>query len=509
MPTYTLSTGQITQPIEVGARTRITTSGSGYVQWMPGSLADAANSGAWQTWPNGTVAGSRDTVRRIVVRGVATGAFSLTVLESGGDPDPDGRYWEVRSERIPAQVLACLGDSLTANGIANTASNVAHTAYSFGAWANALLGWRFRHDVGDNLGVSGNTLADMYARMYQVLGRNPSHCTIMGGTNDINTGVSFSAMKSSMRSIVSALNDADCVAVVITVPPRDADTSTQRLQKMRWNQWLREFFSANEGAVLCDPFRYLADPTSSTSAWNSGYSTDQTHFTQSAAFWIGKELYNVLNPITRPVANFWPGNADTVDLTNNPTGNLLSNSGFTSTTSAGTGVSGTVGANWTLSRTAGSSTGTTASVQNRTDSVPGKETLITVGSLSGGGSTEEFRIRQGVTAGASTYASGDVVYGQCEIDVSNITALKWCFLYLLDNNGTTNIMEVDCLSSSSNSMPTTAWSGVLRTPNMTVSAYSGSGTQSLSMGLAFAVDGTASGAATVKFRAPTLRRVES
>lgn len=95
MPTLTLAqAGQFSDPIEVGPGTRITATG-GYVQWTTGTLTDVRNGVAtWQTWPAGAVAGSEDTLRRVVMRGVATGAMTLTWDESKQDEGPEGAYWQ-------------------------------------------------------------------------------------------------------------------------------------------------------------------------------------------------------------------------------------------------------------------------------------------------------------------------------------------------------------------------------------------------------------------------------
>ena len=95
MPTITLAqAGQISEPIEVGPGTRVTATG-GYVQWTTGTLADVRNGAAtWQTWPKGAATGYADTLRRIVMRAVATGALTVTWDESKQDEGPEGAYWQ-------------------------------------------------------------------------------------------------------------------------------------------------------------------------------------------------------------------------------------------------------------------------------------------------------------------------------------------------------------------------------------------------------------------------------
>lgn len=88
--------GQISDPQECGPGTRITTTGSGYVEWTTGTLVDVRNNVAtWQRWPGGTAGDFCDTLRRLVFRGVATGAnFVVSWEENQGDPGPEGVYWQ-------------------------------------------------------------------------------------------------------------------------------------------------------------------------------------------------------------------------------------------------------------------------------------------------------------------------------------------------------------------------------------------------------------------------------
>ena len=97
MPSLTLArTGQISEPQECGPGTRITTTGSGYVEWTSGTLADVRNGVAtWQRWPGGSAGDYCDTLRRLVFRGVASGSdFVVTWDEGKADPGPEGVYWQ-------------------------------------------------------------------------------------------------------------------------------------------------------------------------------------------------------------------------------------------------------------------------------------------------------------------------------------------------------------------------------------------------------------------------------
>ena len=101
MSTISLAlSGQISEPVEVGPGSRVTATGSGYVEWTESTLADVRNGVAvWKVWPKGQSTGFADTLRRVVIRGRATGALSISVDEARGDEGAEGAYWQ---EQVPA-----------------------------------------------------------------------------------------------------------------------------------------------------------------------------------------------------------------------------------------------------------------------------------------------------------------------------------------------------------------------------------------------------------------------
>jgi lysophospholipase L1-like esterase len=87
--------GQVSEPIEVGPGARVTATGSGRVEWAAGTLADARNGVVtWANWPRGASVGVADTLRRVLIRGVATGALTIRVQEGFADPGEDTAYWQ-------------------------------------------------------------------------------------------------------------------------------------------------------------------------------------------------------------------------------------------------------------------------------------------------------------------------------------------------------------------------------------------------------------------------------
>lgn len=95
MPTFKLIAKQISQPMAVGRGTRIRTTGSGSIEFMPESLAFAqsAPDSKWKVWPKGTASGYMDTVRALVIRAVATGPLTVEVEEGVNERIGDVVCW--------------------------------------------------------------------------------------------------------------------------------------------------------------------------------------------------------------------------------------------------------------------------------------------------------------------------------------------------------------------------------------------------------------------------------
>lgn len=115
MPQLSLSAGQISEPVEVGPGTRVTATGSGYVEWTTSTLADVRNGIAtWQVWPKGSTVGYADTLRRVVMRARAVGALVVVWEEGKRDEGPEGVYWqEDVGGAVDVRAFGAKGDGVT------------------------------------------------------------------------------------------------------------------------------------------------------------------------------------------------------------------------------------------------------------------------------------------------------------------------------------------------------------------------------------------------------------
>lgn len=112
--TINLVAGQISDLVEVGPGTRITVTGSAYIEYAQGVLQDAKNGVlTWQKWPKGTNNGVCDTIRRMTIRATATGSASVLIEEGYRDAGTDSGYWQEQTAQIATDADGQTVDSLS------------------------------------------------------------------------------------------------------------------------------------------------------------------------------------------------------------------------------------------------------------------------------------------------------------------------------------------------------------------------------------------------------------
>lgn len=359
-------------------------------------------------------------------------------------------------------------------------------ADGYATWLRILTNQRINLPVENDFGNSGDTFQQMYARIDSVIASDPDFCIVEGGSNNIAVDT-FEVMRDAWLQIVTKLFGLGITPVILPMPPRAGAvlTAAQVKAQQRFYNYQREFCLNNRGYLFADYLGYWLDQTSSTSVPLSGMvKTDNLHPTNTGAYYMGKTLADLINPLLPPRPSQIVPNADLYDATDNPTGSLLFSGATNYALLAGTG--GTETANANLTYTGGGTGGglaagatfvrgsatsvctvTNTKENPRTDTgrASGERQIIQIAASSGGGADEVYNLR--FTPAIANVQVGDWYYGEAAIEITaaptNVSALEFYLLETRPSNSQTAI-DLSMNSSLAGVLPAVTWSGVLRTP---------------------------------------------
>lgn len=411
--------------------------------------------------------------------------------------------------------IADLGDSISwYNTDTATAGQDSYNSRGFLTQAVYLLRGRVDFPLSNNFGVSGETTAQMLARVAAVTTAKPGICTVMGGANDFNvpanlasaaaSAAAFASITANLSAIYTALINAGIVVVAMCCAARGSWSALSageiiiaRKLQIRVNRWI-----INQAAQHPNGRFYvarsdisIADYSTSTVNPLTGTTGDNLHPTGLGAFYLarypkGGSLYDILDKILPPLTqeHF---RTDIYDATDNPGGSLLTNPMPLGTAGvAGTGVTGSVASGMTISITSGTTLTAVASKVAATDNdgatIPqgGEFQRIVLGASGIGASSETLRVRLSVNAGASTYTAGDVLQAGIEIKQAGLANVLTQILAVNDFDGATNFLHYGNSGSGVGSDREPAdCTRLIVSPEFTVRAYAGSGTQAINFDL--------------------------
>ena len=389
----------------------------------------------------------------------------------------------------PIRKVVALGDSLvnqTTSALSST-TNITSIRGDL-VQIQSLTGGRFIYDARLNLGISGETSAQIAARLPSALATDADTLWTEGGTND---GVSV-----TVDQLWDILLNQTYLPWLAQRPNLIIRTITQRTQA-RWGTEtadtifqkdraeairLRQLaFAAQMGGrvIVVDPVAAMNDPGGGYKVARDDLFVDGLHYSAKGADLIGKVGAAVVGP--RVQAADFNMNADPGTLLTNP---VMAGTGGSITASVA--MTGVTPNGWLGTRIRGStldSGGVVWSKEARSDGQAGEWAVATATNLVRAASdgNERYGLTQTIDVSSGKYAAGDVieVLGELQAVSSNGTLLGF-WVELLEYNGT-DATQAAGLAGADVNNPMTVWDTprIVRAPRRTVRTIGSSGTRQL------------------------------
>lgn len=375
------------------------------------------------------------------------------------------------------KTIAIIGDSLTDQDTTQSGNTLLSSSHGYMTIANALMGHRFNYPFANNLGVGGDSMAQIDARKTDLgaLTEAPDVIVYRGGTNDVPAATTLASMQSDLDDFITYAFGTLAIErlVICTIPPRNDGTGSGGAA-----------ISAASQTKLDDMNDYIRGKASSTILINDTYDlftdgatdnpdldllSDAVHFNPAGAYVEANSLKTLLEPLY--------GVRDISDLEGVE---LLSIDDMAGTAGGKSGVTGDVATGWLASGSGGSGT--------RTASKDGNDDQVLVASLSGGFSfnTLKCEIQTEITTG---YAAGDRVYAYFLVKFNSSENMRGPWLTFKDKGSTTFQALAHNKATGSTGGFTNGGTGdtyLFRTPILTIDA----GNTSLDLEVNTELDGT-------------------
>lgn len=292
--------------------------------------------------------------------------------------------------------VALLGDSIMRR---YSTQSDRTDATGFAGWLNAYLKQRVR--VIYNGGVSGDTTAQMLARLPAILDQKPDQIWFMGGTNDALSNFPAATTIANLQAIFDTIMASGILLLdFTTMPNSNLSGSVGKDNLYRVNAWRRAYASGKSGQMLSvDAWQALVNPQTGAPAANM--LSDGTHPTEAGAQAIARAGFDVLDKVLPAVQRESSGLVDPH--------NFIFNGGMYGTTGAvGTGVTGTgaIADTWTLQRT-----GTAAAVGSKVARADWRPSSFQRAAVTGGSAHDRVQWYNYISP--TPWASGSgVAYGR-------------------------------------------------------------------------------------------------
>lgn len=349
-------------------------------------------------------------------------AFRLRKSTSDSYPVPVRLVWSAADNSYNPASVAITGGSIGGNNVLrmNNATRqlkiipfgdsitAASTGFSSGIWQfgngyaeTSIYRAGPRFQLLRNAGIAGNTTAQMLARLStDVLAYSPDVVLMLGGTNDILSGMTNAAIATTMgnlENMVRQMLKAGVLPIIVTPPTKDgAPTETRKIQ------WFYYALAQAYGLPLLDLYRLTVNPA--TGNFIAGYSGDGTHPLPAAVDAIALVASQLLANLQSAVCQ--PYMAAYSETSTNNFANLIRNGSFAQSTVPPTPDG------WTVNTT------------NATQTIPGV-TPTYAAPWTGNAFTYNKTVSGGAYAasggGITAFSAGDVIQFSGHIIASGLT----------------------------------------------------------------------------------------
>jgi lysophospholipase L1-like esterase len=311
--------------------------------------------------------------------------------------------------------IAMLGDSITRDGINNTATQTRNANRGLTHWVPFLTSQRFVSPQSLNFGVSGQTSEQIASRVGDVIASGAGMCIVLAGTNDIGS-LTTAQTQANLASIYAALERNNIFILALPILPRTLAGEANYSFPQKVNEWIRDQASNYAGFKFIDPYEF-GDQYSLTYSPRPDWTYDGLHPKAIGAFTIGWRIAEFLNtlapwpgPAIRSVCDFFNATNRRGALNANP---LMAGAGGT----LGAGVTGTVADNYRLQRfaTAG------GDVSSLTVAASSNGAVVTNSRT--GGVNQRIVVGGTATGGADTSVILDAPATMANINVGDVVEL--------------------------------------------------------------------------------------
>lgn len=304
--------------------------------------------------------------------------------------------------------VAAIGDSMTfANQVTSGGTQRTHEGVGYLTNYNMRAMQRMYFPPVNNLGVSGETLAQIEARKTDLASKTFDVCVFLGGANSVTGKVSAASQIASAASIIDYVaGTLGKICVALPQLPRSywpafsAGEITQGLADIAtYNAYIYSRHGAFGGRVIADTslFHDNMDDGSGGAIANSTY--DLLHPSMYGGALNGDALDTILEPY---FGRYVPDFSTAANLLVN---GVLAGTGGT----AGANATGTVADNFTVTGSGG--------VGGRTASKPSANVQRIEATTTNATTTDSHRMSQTITQASGKFDVGDTLYAQVLVEV--------------------------------------------------------------------------------------------